>query len=268
MQTEVRSRTRILAPSPPRPLKGRVRKTLVTSILCVFVLLVPNLSLGSQASTKETSAEICRSSAQFASAETGVPFSILMAISLTETGRKKGGSFDPWPWTVNMEGAGKWFETRKSAYDYVNKNFDRGARSFDVGCFQINYKWHGKAFASIQEMFEPNANAIYAAHYLLALFEEHGSWDLAVGAYHSRTPKYANKYRKRFAAIHAGLTGQTALPSSAKAEGVTPARKPRINKYPLLRAVANAVAKNGSLVLFSNDSEPRPLLTSASGRFF
>ena len=47
-----------------------------------------------------------------------------------------------------MEGKGKWFQTRDEALSYVFKHFKRGARSFDVGCFQINFKWHGQAFPS------------------------------------------------------------------------------------------------------------------------
>ena len=33
--------------------------------------------------------------------------------------------------------------------------FVDGQPSFDVGCFQLNYKWHGEHFASIDQMFEP-----------------------------------------------------------------------------------------------------------------
>ena len=87
-----------------------------------------------------------------------------------------------------MKGTGLWFETEDAARAYVYEHFKRGARSFDVGCFQINYKWHHEAFASIEQMFDPMANALYAARFLGALKAEKGSWVEAAGAYHSRNP--------------------------------------------------------------------------------
>ena len=136
-----------------------------------------------------------------------VPVDVMLAISLTETGRKLDGETRPWPWTVNMQGTGKWFETRGEALAYVKAHFARGARSFDVGCFQINYKWHHQHFRSIEDMFDPNINAAYAAKFLSDLFREKGSWSLAAGAFHSRTPEYANRYRKRFDRYRARISG-------------------------------------------------------------
>ena len=120
---------------------------------------------------------VCDSVAETVSQESNVPLVVLKAISRTETGRLKGGDVIPWPWTVNMEGRGVWFDTRDAALAFVYKNYKRGARSFDVGCFQINYRWHHEAFSSIEEMFEPFANATYAARFLSQLYQELGSWD-------------------------------------------------------------------------------------------
>lgn len=145
---------------------------------------------------------ICETAATDAARRTGVPATVLTAISLTETGRKNDSGFRPWPWTVNMEGKGFWFDTEDDARAFVYKEYKRGARSFDVGCFQINYKWHGEAFASIEQMFDPTANAVYAAQFLASLYGESGSWSVAAGAYHSRDPAFADGYRKRFDRIH------------------------------------------------------------------
>src|SRR5699024_6482524 len=84
-----------------------------------------------------------------------VPLDVLRAISRAETGRPRQGGLQPWPWTVNMEGRGRWFDNADAARAYVFAHFKAGARSFDVGCFQINYRWHGDAFRSIDEMFDP-----------------------------------------------------------------------------------------------------------------
>ena len=148
--------------------------------------------------TARATAGLCDAVAEVAAKAHSVPLDVLRAITRTETGRLVDGTLQPWPWTVNMEGTGRWFATEDEARAYVFRHFKRGARSFDVGCFQINYKWHGKAFRSIDEMFDPDQNARYAAKFLAQLFVEFGDWTKAAGAYHSRTPKYAEKYEARF----------------------------------------------------------------------
>lgn len=148
---------------------------------------------------------ICDAAAMRASRESAVPLSVLKAVTRAETGRLRGGRLSPWPWTVNMEGKGRWFGNRNEAQDYVRRNFERGARSFDVGCFQINYRWHGAAFETIEDMFDPLANARYAAAFLARLKADLGDWSKAAGAYHSRTPGHALPYRARFDRIRSAL---------------------------------------------------------------
>ncbi len=151
---------------------------------------------------------LCHNAIALASQRSGVPHEVMLAISLTETGKNIGGVLNPWPWTVNMEGAGVWFETKPEALAYVNAHFARGARSFDVGCFQINYKWHHQHFSSIEDMFDPVINATYAARYLTELYHETGTWAQAAGFYHSRTPEYSQRYAKRFARHLEKIRGQ------------------------------------------------------------
>ncbi|MBL3703976.1 transglycosylase SLT domain-containing protein [Sulfitobacter sp. BDSS02] len=152
---------------------------------------------------------ICDQAAAIAARAHQVPLDVMQAITRTETGRGGKDGLHPWPWTVNMEGAGRWFDNREQARAFAYKHFDRGARSFDVGCFQINYKWHGTAFRTIDEMFDPVLNAKYAARFLKELFSEYGDWTKAAGAYHSRTPHYARIYEARFKRIRAGISGHS-----------------------------------------------------------
>ena len=191
--------------------------------LACLVLCLATRALASDA--QQISA-ICDRSGQIAAGATGVPLAVLQAITLTETGRRIDGRHRPWPWTVNMEGVGKWFATREEATAYVKAHFARGARSFDIGCFQINYRWHGTAFASIEDMFDPAQNAVYAGRFLRRLYTETRSWPRSAGAYHSRTPKYANRYKARFERILAGLTGSTPPdpPAADHAFDITDAR--------------------------------------------
>ena len=216
--------------------------------------------------SRQDTAQFCEAAAIRVSRESGVPLDVLRAITLTETGRRSDQGFQPWPWTVNMEGVGKWFKSLEEARSYVDRHFDRGARSFDVGCFQINYRWHHEGFASIDQMFEPLANARYAAKFLTELYAEFGSWSKAAGAYHSRTPKYARKYAARFDRIRARLpmasTPEPPPDILARVPQPPPALTPsqeiiaRFNTYPLLQP--GTPQTSGSLV---------PLTRRASARF-
>lgn len=176
---------------------------------------------------------LCEQAAARASAASGVPLSVLRAISLTETGRTRQGSFKPWPWTVNMEGKGTWFDTFEEARDYVLRHHARGARSYDVGCFQINYRWHGQHFASPEQMFDPDANAAYAARFLRELYTEFGDWSRAAGAYHSRTPYFAGKYRERFDRIRGRImVAEGEEPPVTVASATPPPQQPAVPGAP------------------------------------
>lgn len=234
---------------------------LACPIAFAFTLISAAASL---AETQRDASVICDEVAYLAAAKTGVPLSVLKAISLTETGRKSGRGFRPWPWTVNMEGKGLWFDSRDEARAYVDKEFARGARSFDVGCFQINYKWHGDAFASIEEMFDPVANALYAARLLGQLYAELGSWGKAAGAYHSRTKEFAERYQARFERLREPLLAEddghvpeipdiVLAANGPLAERSEPAL-PRVNRYPLLQAGAGTAL--GSLVPLGGRAAP------------
>ncbi|MCI5085623.1 MAG: transglycosylase SLT domain-containing protein [Rhodovulum sp.] len=219
--------------------------------------------------------EVCDAAARYAASQTGVPLSVLLAITRTETGRKHGGKFAPWPWTVNMEGAGKWFDDVDQALAYVERHHSAGARSFDVGCFQLNYKWHGQHFSSIPDMFDPRENALYAAGFLRDLYGELGDWEKAAGAYHSRTKKYADRYKKRFRSLRAQFLDQdgNANPFDDVNQRIlagtfdqpaapAPTRVPRQNLYPLLQT--GAARSMGSLVPVQN-TPARPLFGAAAG---
>ncbi len=219
---------------------------------------------------KASTAGLCDAVAYQASRESGVPVSVLLSITRTETGRNRNGQLEPWPWTVNMEGRGRWFDTEDDARSYVFSHFKRGARSFDVGCFQINYKWHGQAFRSIDQMFDPLENARYAARFLGQLYRETGDWAKAAGSYHSRTPEYAARYRARFEKIRANLAVRSEAAKPVSDPNLPPRaipenrveRRGRPNSYPLLTS-GPASGSLGSLVPVSS---PRatPLLGIAN----
>ncbi|MEM9708773.1 MAG: lytic transglycosylase domain-containing protein [Pseudomonadota bacterium] len=202
----------------------------------------------------EETAAICEAVAYRIARDTGIPADVLLAITLTETGRTWNGRARPWPWTVNINGKGYWFDDRKTAETFIARHHRAGARSFDIGCFQINYRWHGGAFASLEEMFDPLANGRYAARFLGELFEEFSDWSRVAGAYHSRTPKFAKVYRARFDSLRKKLRADRQFAESAPAPpefpGVAPnqpAAAQRPNRFPLL-SHQSAPRALGSLV--------------------
>ena len=73
----------------------------------------------------------------------------------------------------------------------------RGVRSIDVGCMQVNLMHHPDAFASLDEAFDPVANARYAARFLSALFRQTGDWSLATANYHSANADRGEDYQRR-----------------------------------------------------------------------
>lgn len=206
-----------------------------------LVLLLLTLSLAGHAGISLAATDtICARAARNAASRTGVPLEVLLAITQVETGRRQSGRITPWPWTINDSGPGYWYATRAEAEAAAESILAAGRTSFDIGCFQLNFRWHGNNFASISNMFDPEGNALHAARFLRALHGESGDWSVAAGAYHSRTPEHARRYRGRFDSALAALGG-------AVGASPGPTREARLNTFPLLQPGVGVRAA-GSLV--------------------
>jgi hypothetical protein len=231
---------------PRRSLRNDLQRTV--QILTVCFALGP---VDSQSSTSGN-ADLCRNAALSAARETGVPHEVLLA--LTETGRAQGGAengiLSPWPWAVHHDGKGYWFDTKADAIAMAEKALAHGATNIDLGCFQLNIRWHAQAFSSVEDMILPDNNARYAAEYLTQLYQDSGDWVIAAGAYHSRNPDNATTYRARFETILAKIGEDPALARSAPFAGDlasgAPDPAPRENRFPLLQS--GAAGQAGSIV--------------------
>lgn len=91
------------------------------------------------------------------------------------------------------------FKTQKEVIDRISYLIEIGKTNFDIGCMQINYRWHGKNFNSPEEMLDVNRNVRYAASLITALYKDHGSWQAAIRHYHSYEPKFYKIYSKKIA---------------------------------------------------------------------
>lgn len=135
------------------------------------------------------------------------PPGLLLAIARAESGRPLPSQpgLQPWPWAIDADGRAMFSDDKDAALAWTRARLASGARFVDVGCMQVNLQMHPGAFRSIEEAFDPTANAAYSAHFLASLAQEAGgNWFQAVGWYHSRTPGLAAAYRERVAAIAAG----------------------------------------------------------------
>lgn len=125
-----------------------------------------------------------------------LPTNLLTSISLVESGiKKENKNFSSWPWTLNVEGKPIYFDRKEDVINYLEQNRDK--KSIDVGCMQINTKYHLSNFDSFAQMIEPEENVRYAAIFLAKLFKRHKSWNKAISRYHSSNPNKQRKYLKK-----------------------------------------------------------------------
>ena len=176
-----------------------------SAILLVVALTLVNLHpTAARAMTGQTipdPAGLCEAWAAIAAAEHGVPEALMIGITRVEAGRGTRQGLRGWPWTVNSEGEGRWFRTRAEAHAYAADRHAAGAQQIDIGCFQLNVGWHGRAFSDLDAMLDPAGNARYAARFLSALKDELGDWTRAAAAYHSRTPHIGRAYIARLGPV-------------------------------------------------------------------
>lgn len=217
-------------------------------------LLCALAATGSQANVGDP-AQLCDRAALLAAQAHDVPAQVMLAITRVETGQSHAGGQGPWPWTINLGGEGHWFPTADEAVAFADSQMQAGTTNMDIGCFQLNLRWHAEGFASLNDMFDPMANADYAAGFLTRNYEEKGNWVDAVAAYHSSTPEFARIYVEKVEAVLADLTPQMA--GDMGTEGLDEV-VPHVNGFPLLQpgAPSDRSASNGSLVSFGAGLAP------------
>lgn len=149
----------------------------------------------------------CEALAARAGHEAGIPTGLLPAIARMESGHSfRGEPRRAWPWTLNEGGQSHYFESQYEALTYLQSAIDRGVTNIDVGCMQINYRWHYDNFASLDAMLDPEGNTQYGAEFLAELNRRLGSWDHAVARYHSADASQGQSYQIAVADIFKTLT--------------------------------------------------------------
>jgi len=131
-------------------------------------------------------------------AEHGIPSTVLYAVALTESGCSGIGR--PWPWTLNVDGRGYFFDSRQAAWQALMKWLRAGRHSIDIGLMQVNWHYHKERLGTPWQALDPYHNLRVGAAILKTCFHTRQDWWASVGCYHAPTdPQRAEQYRHRVA---------------------------------------------------------------------
>lgn len=174
---------------------------LAAGLLTILIagLTAPAQAMPPKAAVYGADSTICREAVLATERALKLPTGIMQAISLAESGRwdKASRSHFAWPWTVMAHGKGRFFPDKATAIAAVRKLQAEGLKNIDVGCMQVNLKYHPKAFGSLEEAFDPATNARYAAGLFAKLRKANKSILRAVAHYHSTTRDRNRPYTKK-----------------------------------------------------------------------
>ena len=156
---------------------------------------------------------------QLAAHKAGIPSAVLYSVALQESGtrlRGQGQQLVPWPWTLNVAGAGYRFATRADACTALLLALKTvPPKRIDVGIAQVNMGWNGHRFGrgvSPCYALDPYKNLDVAAQMLAELRAEGGDWLTVAGRYHRPAGGApAARYRELFAKHLSRVTGLTLL---------------------------------------------------------
>ena len=139
----------------------------------------------------------------------GIPVTLFYAIALAESGKHvtRLNSTQPWPWTLNIEGEGRYFPSREAAVEAASEALASGIRSVDIGLLQVNWGYHEAALRSVESAIDPVYNLKVGARILADCYRMRGDWWSAVGCYHApANAERAARYRDRVGRIWTRLT--------------------------------------------------------------
>ena len=118
-----------------------------------------------------------------------IPSGLLLAVIKTESGLN--------PFALNINGKSLYFKNKEKAVQAINKEISSGVTNIDIGLAQINYRWHGSRFDSVESMLSIDKNISYAAELLSNLKLKHRDWHKALRHYHSAKPAHHKQYSRK-----------------------------------------------------------------------
>jgi soluble lytic murein transglycosylase-like protein len=118
----------------------------------------------------------------------GVPKALAMAIARQESSMN--------PLAVNISGKDHYPRDVAHALELVDRAKRKGL-SYDIGVMQINSYWIRKYDIPHRAMLDPGLNIHMGCLILRQQIDRHGLTWMAVGRYHSGTPRLRDAYAKR-----------------------------------------------------------------------
>ncbi len=119
-------------------------------ILLIFPLLLASLSSFANESTHELIKRICKTN--------DVDTSLILKIITHESKSYFKSQAQPWPWTLNINGKGYYFNSYSEAVEHANKALKSNPRRFGVGIGQIEWAFHKSRFKDVSEALNPIKN--------------------------------------------------------------------------------------------------------------
>lgn len=173
--------------------------TCLTLSLSFCLSFTANARAESKAETLTPNWSICERATVSAEMAQRLPRAVLFSVSMVETGRfnKATRKTRPWPWTINAEGQSYYFNSKAEAIAATRLLLKQGTSSIDVGCMQVNLRYHPNAFKNLEAAFDPATNVAYGAEFLKQLYARSNSWPDAIAAYHSQSKTRSRPYFAR-----------------------------------------------------------------------
>lgn len=123
-----------------------------------------------------------------------VPPAILYAVALQESQMRFGNAALPYPWTLNVRGVPKRFDSYRAALAALVECLRMGIQLVDVGLLQICWLYHHATLRSPARALDPYPNIEVGAELLRNHFMNTGNWFRAVARYHNADPVIGDRY--------------------------------------------------------------------------
>ena len=177
-----------------------------------------------------------------------------MAIGRAESGVDTSWGRLIWPWALNISGRSVFAPTRQEALRLASESLTADPKRFvDLGCLQINFQYHREWLTDHATALDPNWNVAYGARLLRNLAAQHGSWEKAVGFYHSANPLRQANYLANVARNY--CDGSQTAPLCQR-------RTPAIAAVPVKRVVVRIYrgGTTGSVTIPGSSAPPRMII--------
>lgn len=123
-----------------------------------------------------------------------VPPALLYAVALQESQMRFGLAALPYPWTLNIRGVPKRFDSYRAALAALVECLRQGVQLVDIGLLQICWLYHYATLRSPARALDPYPNIEVGAQLLRNHFSTTGNWFSATARYHNANPAIGDRY--------------------------------------------------------------------------